>query len=111
VVTVRGDRLGANAQDAIFWPVVVQIETVAHEVSKRVLLAIVDAFPEPETDVITGIEITQGCGGDVRVDIRHISQQRADTSDEPRQLSSLRSAVSDALQPWRHTVRTIELVL
>ena len=38
---------------------------VAHEVSKHVLLAIVDAFPEPWTGAITGIEITQGPGGDV----------------------------------------------
>jgi hypothetical protein len=87
----------------------VQFEAVAHEVSKRVLLAIVDAFPEPGTGVITGIEITQGSGGDVRVDIRHVSQQRVAPCDEPAQLNSLRSAVSDALLPWRHTVRTIEL--
>lgn len=84
---------------------------VAHEISKRVLLAIADAFPEREAGAITKIEITQAGDGAVQVDISHTTASYDHGSIEDRQLLSLRSAVSEALGPWRHTIRTIEMVL
>ena len=84
---------------------------VAHEVSKRVLLAVADAFPEREAGTITKIEITQARDGAVQVDISHTTESYAPGPIEERQLLSLRSAVSEALGPWQHTIRTIEMVL
>lgn len=83
---------------------------VAHEVSRRVLLAVAGAYPEPNRGAITSVEIMQARDGAVHVDITHTSADNADGSFEDQQLSCLRSAVSDALGPWRHTVRTIEMV-
>ena len=82
---------------------------VAPEVAKRVLSAVVAAYPE-HAGTITGIEITQGPSNAIQVDICHAAHTHANRSLELDQLDILRSAVSDALQPWRHTVRTIEII-
>lgn len=83
------------------------LSMVEPEVSKRVLLAVAAAYLD-QAGVITAIEITQDGSKAVRVDIRHSALDKANQTDE--QLGSLRSAVSHSLQPWRHTVRTIEIV-
>ncbi len=80
---------------------------VTAEVSRRVLKAISESYPD--VGVITGVEIAQGWGEAVQVDIRHGPEQRSGTSCEPIQLEHLRTAVCSALEPWQHTVRTIEI--
>jgi hypothetical protein len=80
---------------------------VAAEVSRRVLRAIYESYPE--AGVITGVEIAQDWGEAVQVDILHGPEQPSGASCGPTQLDQLRTAVCSALGPWRHTVRTIEI--
>jgi hypothetical protein len=80
---------------------------VTAEVSRRVLRAISESYPD--AGVIMGIEIAQGWGEAVQVDIRHGPEQRSGSTCESGQLDQLRTAVCSALEPWRHTVRTIEI--
>ena len=77
------------------------------EVSRRVLRAISESYPA--AGVITGIEIAQGRGDVVQVDILHEPEDRIGSSCGATQLAQLRTAVCSALEPWRHTVRTIEI--
>jgi len=83
---------------------------VTHEMSRRVLKAIADCYPAAGPGVITAIDISQEQDDLVQVDIVHESQVEMGESFGPGQLHSLRTAVCEALEPWHHTVRTIELV-
>ena len=85
-------------------------DVVSYEISKRVLTAIVESYPKETDGAITSVEISQGPGDFVHVDIVRCSQPRPDVSFGPTDLVNLRAAVSVALQPWRHTVRTVDLV-
>ena len=80
---------------------------VAAEVSRRVLRAIYESYPE--AGVITGVEIAQDFGDVVQVDILHGPEQQSGTLCAPVELDHLRRAVCSALVPWCHTVRTIEI--
>jgi hypothetical protein len=80
---------------------------ITAEVSRRVLKAISESYPE--AGVITGVEIAQGWGEAVQVDIRHGTEQRFGSACEANQLDHLRTAVCSALEPLQHTVRTIEI--
>jgi hypothetical protein len=83
---------------------------VSSEISRRVLRAIVEAYPLEKSGAITNVDISQGTGNVIHVDIVHCSHPRNDASPESTDLVKLRTAISDALKPWNHTVRTIELV-
>ena len=69
-----------------------------------------ESYPHEKSGAITSVDISQGTSDVVHVDIVHRPEPRTGASIAPTDLSNLRTAVSDALQPWRHTVRTIELV-
>ena len=86
------------------------VTELSYEISRRVLKAIVEYYPHENSGMITCVDISQGAGDVVRVDIVHRAGPRTGRSFAATDLTNLRAAVSDALQPWRHTVRTVELV-
>jgi hypothetical protein len=83
---------------------------VSYEVSRRVLKAIAESYPHENFGAITSVDISERAGNVVHVDIVHRSESRIQVPFEATHLVNLRTAVSEALQPWRHTVRTVELV-
>ncbi len=81
---------------------------VDNQVTRQILMALLQSLPEPGAGVITGFQVRQGWADALHIDLIHAPDHLTGRFLSPAELKVIRETVSAALRPQRHSIRVVE---